>query len=276
MTVYDRVSVTVGMILMGIILLLVFEIPSRAFEFEPLGTPLTFHMTDTWLASTLLLGLSCAGTEAIMRTHPLVRRGVVRYTFPYWILPGLATLALARFLPQSSNLLYWLIGLVAGGGILAWLILANYYMIDALAQDANQRMAGIARGGLDLITYLLALIFFTVIYRTRLRSLITATQVTIVASLLSLSILRNERRRIFQVFLYSGLIGLILGETTWALNYWRANALTVGVLLMLLFYVFVGLVQQYMRQRLNRRVVIEFLGVTILGIGIVIAFGPQV
>lgn len=276
MTVYDRVSVTVGVILMGIILLLVLEIPSRAFEFEPLGTPLTFYVTDTWLVSTLLLGLACAGTEAIMRTHPLVRRRIVRYTFPYWILPGLTVLALIRFLPQSSSLLHWLLGLVVGGGMLAWLILANYHTIDAAAKDADQQTVRIARGSLELATYFLALVFFTVIYRTRLRSLVTATQVTVIASLLSLSILGNEKRSLSWLSLYSGLIGLILGETIWALNYWRANALTVGVLLMLLFYVFVGLVRQNMRHKLSRRLVIEFLGVAILGIGIVMALGPQV
>jgi hypothetical protein len=162
-----------------------------------------------------------------------------------------------------------------GGGVLAWLILANYTMLDASAAGASRRVVGTARSSLDLIAYLLALIFFTVIYRTRLRSLVTATQMTAVASLLALSVLRHERQRISQVLLYSGLVGLILGETTWALNYWRANALTVGVLLMLLFYVFVGLIQQHVRQRLNRRVVIEFLGVAVLGIGIVIALGPQ-
>jgi hypothetical protein len=275
MTTYDRVSVIVGVILIGIILFLVLQIPSRTFEFSPLGTPLTVSITANWLVTILLLGLSCAGTEAVMRTHPLVRRKIVRYTFPSWILPGLSTLALARFLPQSPNLLYWLLGLSVGGGVLAWLILANYQILNVHNKEKNTHKTLWVRNGLDIAAYVLALMFFTRIYRTKLRSLVTATQVSIVAGLLSLSILRHENQAWSQRFLYTVLIGLVLGETTWALNYWQTNSLTVGVLLMLLFYVFVGLVQQHIRSTLDRRTVIEFLGVTILGIGIVLILGPQ-
>lgn len=280
MSVFDRVSVIVGVILVGVILLLVVQIPSRAFEFRPLGTPLTFSIDANGLVSALLLGLSCAGTEALLRTHPLVRRKAVRYTFPYWVLPGLTTLALVQFLPQSPNLLYWLVGLTVGGGALAWLILASYQSLDVQTGEGVPTAKGLIQTGLDLATFALALTFFTLIYRTKLRSLVTATQVTLVAGLLALSILRAEMRHLKekhplrQVFLYAGLIGLLLGETTWALNYWRANGLTVGVLLMLLFYVLVGLVQQHMRRALGRRAVIEFLGVAVLGIGIVLIWGP--
>jgi hypothetical protein len=270
LTNYDRVSVTVGVILVGIVLLLVLEVPSRVFQFTPLGTPLTFRITGSWLVSLLLVGLSCAGTEAIMRTHPMVRRRIVKYTFPSWILPGLTTLALAQFLPQSPNLLYWLIGLTLGGGVLAWLILVNYRILHVGEQNVTADQSG-----LSLIAYLLSLIFFTSIYRTRLRSLVTATAIALVAFLISLSILRNEKRSMGQLFLYASVIGLILGETTWALNYWRANVLTVGVLLMLLFYVIGGIVREYVRNTIGRRVIIEFLGIAVLGIWIIFRFGPK-
>ena len=64
---YDRVSVIVGVILVGIVLLLVVDVPSRVFQFRPLGTPLTLNVTAVWAMSTLLVGLACAGTEAVMR-----------------------------------------------------------------------------------------------------------------------------------------------------------------------------------------------------------------
>lgn len=270
MTIYDRVSVIVGTILVGTVLLLVLELPSRAFQFTPLGTPLTFYITGTFIVSLLLVGLSCAGTEAVMRTHPQVRRHIVRYTFPTWVLPGLTTLALALFLPSSPSLLYWLIGLVVGGAALAWLILMHYRLLDHQAQTwASVQI------GHGLIAYLLALIFFTSIYRTRLRSMITATAVTFVASLIALSILGDEKQPLRKLGLYAGIIGLVLGETTWALNYWRANVLTVGVLLMLLFYVLVGVAREQMRGTLSRRIVSEFLVVAALGMGVILLFGPR-
>lgn len=281
MTIYDRVSVIVGTILVGIVLLLVLELPSRPFQFTPLGTPLTFDITGTFIVSLLLVGLSCAGTEAVMRTHPQVRRQVVRYTFPTWILPALTTMALALFLPNSPGLLYWLVGLVLGGAVLAWSILMHYQMLDVQSSlrpvGSSEPSVGphLPSIGRSLIAYLLALIFFTFIYRTRLRSLVTATAVAFVASLIALSILDAEKRPLRTLALYAGIIGLVLGETMWALNYWRANVLSVGVLLMLIFYSLIGIAREHLRGTLTRSVVSEFLLVAALGVGVVILFGPR-
>ena len=265
---YDRTSVIVGVILVGIVLLQVLAIPARTFQFEPFGTPLTVHVTGTWIVSALLVGLSCAGTETIMRTHPAVRRRVVKYTFPAWILPGLTTAALVLLLPRSATILYWLIGLVLGGGTVAWLMLAQYH---ALASE--ERPKGMRLILLRVLAYLLGLVLFTAIYRTRSRSLITATTATLVAFLISLSVLSNERLPMKRVLLYSAVVGLVLGQTTWAFNYWQVNPLDVGVLTMLLSYLLIGVVQEYVRGTMDRQVIAEFLAVAALGIGIVIRFG---
>jgi hypothetical protein len=270
MTNYDRVSVVVGGILVGIVLLLVLDVPPRVFQFTPLGTPLTVQVTGLWVVSALLVGLACAGTEAVVRTHPSVRRGIIRYTFPGWILPALTTLAVTLYLPRSPDLLGWLVGMAIGGALLACLILMNYRLLDGAAQR-------VARTVLRLSAYPLALVLFTAIYRTRLRSLVTATAVTLVAFLLALGILLDRPlrdRSMGRILLYSGIIGLMLGETTWALNYWQANALTVGVLLMLLFYVLTGIVREYIRGSADRQTLAEFLAVAALGIWIVLRYGP--
>jgi hypothetical protein len=261
MTHYDRTSITVGIILVGTILFLVLELPVRTFELTPLGTPLTFQITGSRIVSILLVGLSCSGTEAVMRTHPLVRRRKVRYTFLTWVLPALATLALTLYLPQSPSLFIWLAGLVLGGTAIAWLILVHFRMLDPDAQiSASVRIAR------SLIAYLLILVFFTSIYRTRVRSLVTATSIAAVASVVSLTMLSDEARSLGKAVLYSGATGLILGEITWALNYWKANVVMVGVLLMLTFYVFVGITREHLRGTLTRRVLVEFLVVAGLGI----------
>jgi len=274
---YDRVSIIVGVILVGIVLLLVVDVPPRVFQFRPLGTPLTLNVTAVWAMSTLLVGLSCAGTEAVMRVHPAVRRGTIKRTFPNWILPALATVALTISLPRSPDLLSWLIGLAVGGGGLAWLMLMNYQVIAADRDDASQRTAIAARLGLRLAAYLLAIILFTAIYRTRLRSLVTATAVSGVAALLAVSVLYHSEqahRSLGRTLFYAGVIGLVLGETTWALNYWRTHALTVGVLLMVLFYVLTGIVREYARKGIRWPEIAEFLAIAALGIWIVVRFGP--
>ncbi len=269
MTRYDRASVTVGMILVGIVLVLVLELPIRAFTLTPFGTPLTLQITGAHVLTLLLVGMACTGTEAIMRLHPLVRRGTVRHTFTAWILPALATLALTFVLPQSPDLVSWLAGLVTGGAVIAWLMLIHHQLLGMASHEARGLQASKA-----LVAQVLALALFVVISGTRARSLVTATSVTVVAFLIALSLLGDVSRRLRQQVLYAGVIGLLLGETTWALNYWRANALTVGVLLMLIFYVLVGIAREHLRESLDRRALIEFLGVAAIGIWIAVRFAP--
>jgi len=270
MTHYDRTSITVGVILVGTVLFLVLELPVRTFELTPLGTPLTFQITGSRIVSVLLVGLACAGTEAVMRTHPLVRRRKVQYTFLTWVLPGLTTLALTLFLPQSPSIFIWLAGLVLGGTAIAWLILVHYRMLDP-----DIEISAPVRVARSVISYLLILVFFTLIYRTRVRSLVTATAITAVASAVSLSLLGEEGKSFGKTILYSAVIGLVLGETTWALNYWRADVITVGVLLMLIFYLLSGIAREHLKGTLDRKVLIEFLIVAVLGIWLITRLGTQ-
>jgi hypothetical protein len=50
----------------------------------------------------------------------------------------------------------------------------------------------------------------------------------------------------------------VLGQVTWALNYWLLPGLTGGLLLLLIFYLMVGIAQQGLQGRLTRRVLLEF------------------
>jgi hypothetical protein len=266
---HDRASITVGIVLVGIVLVLVLEIPSRVFELEPFGTPLTLQITGAWVVSLLLVALTCAGAEAVMRVHPLVRRRAIRYTFPGWVLPALGTMALTLVLPESPGLFYWLLGLASGGAIIAWLMLAHYQLLSHHGESATALQTG-----QSVIAYLIALVFFVSIYETRLRSLVTATSVAAVAGLIATSILSGGRHSLRQGTVYAGVIGLLMGQMTWALNYWRANALSAGVLMMMIFYVLVGIAREHMRATLNSRVLVEFLGVAALGVWIAIRFAP--
>jgi intracellular septation protein A len=180
----------------------------------------------------------------------------------------LATLALTLFLPQSPSILIWLAGLILGGTAIAWLILIHYRMLDP-----DIEISAPVRVARSVVAYLLILVFFTSIYRTRVRSLVTATSIAAVAFAVSLSLLGEEGKSLGKAMLYSAVIGLVLGETTWALNYWRANVMTVGVLLMLAFYVFVGIVREHIKGTLDRKVLAEFLIVSILGIWLITRLG---
>ena len=72
---------------------------------------------------------------------------------------------------------------------------------------------------------------------------LSATQVLLVSSLLAMELLRGSDRPTIMVALYAAVTGLVLGQATWALNYWRLDSLTGGLVLLVLFYDVVGLSQ---------------------------------
>jgi hypothetical protein len=68
---------------------------------------------------------------------------------------------------------------------------------------------------------------------------------------------------------------VLLGEATWALNYWPLlPGLTGGLLLLLSFYLAVGIAQQALQQRLNQRVLLEFAVFAMVALILIVIFGP--
>ena len=119
-----------------------------------------------------------------------------------------------------------------------------------------------ARLTLNVIAYALAFISFALIYSSRGRSVLTATAVSTVAAVLAFELLNTTEVQLRQAFFYGLLTSLLLGESAWALNYWRLTALAGGMIMLLIFYAVVGIVQQILLNRLTRRTLAEFAVVT--------------
>ena len=73
---------------------------------------------------------------------------------------------------------------------------------------------------------------------------------------------------------YGGIIGLVLGQVTWALNYWVLPGLTGGLLLLLIFYLLVGIAQQGLQDRLTARVMWEFVVFGLIAVTLIALVGP--
>ena len=120
-----------------------------------------------------------------------------------------------------------------------------------------------ARLALNVMAYALAFASFSLIYNTRGRSVLTASAVSVVGLVLAFELLNTTEVRPRQTLLYGFVTALLLGESAWALNYWKLSALAGGMILLLIFYVVVGVVQQILLNRLTRRTLVEF-GVVII------------
>jgi hypothetical protein len=249
----ERASVVAALVVLGLILAAFLQFPTRSFDVTVLGSPLTIRITQTALIAALLVGITCAGTDVIVRSHPTAQRIEARYSFVTWTLPGLTVLLAAVLLPQAPTQLYQLAGFVVTGLILILVISAEYDTVDPTGRHYLA-----ARLSLNAWAYLLALVVFILIYSAKARSLVSATAVGLASTLLALEFLRSAGR----------------GEIVWAMNYWRISGITGGLILLLGFYVATGLTNQQLQGRVTRRVLIEYAVVALVGLVVLLRFGP--
>jgi hypothetical protein len=265
----DRASVVATLVVLGLILTAFLELPPWTHDLTVLGSPLQINVTQTALMAALLVGITCSGTDAIVRSHPTAQRIEARFSFVTWTLPALTVLLATILLPEAPTRLYQLGGYAATGLILILVISAEYYTVD----PANPRYL-VARLSLNGWAYLVAIVLFTLIYSAKARSLISATGVALVSTLLALEFLRSAGRGFGRTALYAGIAGLCTGEIIWAMNYWRISGLTGGLILLLGFYIATGVANQQLQGRLTRRVLIEYALVALIGLAILLRFGP--
>jgi hypothetical protein len=267
MLVYERVSVVVSLTLIGLALYFVLAFPANTATFTILGSPLTLISPLQWLVALLLGGLAMAGADAVMRLQPALPTRRLSYLATFWMLPGLLIFLATQTLGLAPHAVAWAIGLVIVG-LLLWLTIMAEFWQATQAATRRHRWASVWQ---QVIGYTMALLFFIIIYRTRSRSAVSATGIMLVSGMIALALLR-QRRHVTKIWLFAFIIGLSLGQITWALNYWRIDALTGGLLLLLIFYVLVGLAQQRLLGKLSRRALWEFGSVAVVALIVIFNF----
>ncbi len=262
---YDKLSVVASVILLCLALSLIIVLPTETPSLVVLGSPLTIRLSQNWLAAALLTGMACVGTASIIRLHPLFQKG----SFVSWILPGLATLLATILLPQAPNTIYALGGLAVMGILLPLIITAEYRTVDPSAPGYRA-----ARLGLNFIAYLLALVLFALIHESKAPGLLMAAAALGGSSLLTLDLLCGVQQDLRRTGLHALIVGLVMGEIVWALSYSKINSLTAGIFLLLVFYLITGLARQGLLKLLNRRILIEFAVVALIGLALLLKYVP--
>ncbi len=243
--------------------------PERAFTWQVLGSPVTLKIDQTVLLSFLLAVLACSGTEAVMCSHPLALQGRLRHTWVHWGLPGSILVLAELLLPMMPTPVYGVSSALFAGLLLAIAEVGAYHTADS--DDAHYHLARIA---LNAVAYAVTLVLFLLVYRTRARSLVSATLVTVVSTLLALELLRGPQRQLHDVMVHAAITGAVLGEATWALNYWRTTGYKASLILLLIFYLVVSLGQQSLLERLTPRILLEYAIVALAIIMLIVLFAP--
>ena len=198
----DRANVVAALVVLGLILAGVLRLPAWSHEVTVLGSALTIRITETAMMALLLVGITCTGTDNIVRSHPTFYRAEGRYSFVTWTIPALTTLMATLLMPQAPTLTYRIVGYVLTGLILILIVSSEYVSVDAT--DPRYPAARLLLNGW---AYLLALAIFVVVYSTKARSLISATAVTAVATLLALEFLRGAGQGFGRTVLYALIAG---------------------------------------------------------------------
>lgn len=259
----DRVLIVTALIALTPLALLVVELPTRTASVNFLGSPLSINLSTDSLLVVLIPVLTCAGVDWVLRDHPDVRAGEVPYLFPFWIAPVFAALALSLLLTRIPTWPLWIVVLAIGVVMIGVLVFAEYVSLSP-----NARGYATARLVLTGVSYAIAFILFTHLYSARERSIISATLTSLVAAGLALDLMAPHIIGLRTAAVFSGIVGFVVGQATWALNYWNISNWSAGVLLLTVFYVLIGLAQQYFQDRLTRGVLIEFAIVALLALAV--------
>lgn len=266
----ERVLVALSVVLLGLGLSLAIDLPTWMVTLPAWGSPVTLYVSAPWVMGLILLLVTTAAVESLLRFHPLAASKGWSYRTTLWGLPALIVLLatfLLNFLSPSGPAV--VVALLATGFVLGAVLWSQYHTTDP--QDPYFPLA---RQVLRVLVYGLALLLYTVLYGLKVRSLLSATAVSILSAFLAAELLREAPTR--QAWGYGLVIGLALGELTWALNYWAIGALPGGPILLLAFYLLSGIAREGLRGRLSRRVVLEFVVVAALSFGVLLlAFPPN-
>ncbi len=265
----NRLSVLMAVLLLSCVLFRFIELPEHVWNLRPLGSPLEIHVTGTWLLIALMVGLVCTGTSLVLHDHPHLGEHSGRPIYISWILPGVLAGLSAYLLAREPTWPIWIGGLTLVGIGISLTVSAEY---AAVFPDVPGYPT--ARLALNVLAYLLVFALFAVIYHTRTRSLVTATLTLLTAMLLALDLLSVADVLLRRVHLFALIVGLIVGESTWALNYWQISAWVGGLFLLLIFYVVVNAAHQHLLGRLSVSILVEFAIVAIIVLTIILLMTP--
>jgi len=255
----DRLSVLTGAIVLVMALARFMELPSRAISTTVLGSRLGLDLSVTTIVILVIGGLGATAAESLVRSHPVARSGQMQLSAMHWILPGFLSLGLAGWLSGIGDLGLWTLGILISAVLLPLALASEYLVIDP-----GPRHLHFIHWGQKVLITLSALLLYTGIYALRVRSLLSGTAVLLITALLAARLLMPIASESRKALPYGLVIGILLGQLTWVLNYWPLSPIQGGLLLLLSFYVVVGLTDHALRGSFNRRIVLEHLGLALL------------
>ncbi|HEY7295679.1 MAG TPA: hypothetical protein VH916_11605 [Dehalococcoidia bacterium] len=196
--------------------------------------------------------VAALGLDGILRSHPIGRlRGSVDAAV-HLLLPSAFVVAAALFF-RYVTVGYWgVLASLATGAMFALICYAEYATLDV--DDAN----GVPRTVLLVAAYAGLYGLLAALYAYDLSAPAAALLCGLAAAIFAVELFRDADLTAADRALYSGVAGFVVAQVRWSMQFVRLDGLLAALLLLLVFYMIVGLALAALARRLDRRVATEY------------------
>jgi len=266
----ERLALLLGLVVAGLGAASYLPLPSPALALRLPGIPgvVAVTLTPARQVSLVVLVLVAALMDGLVREDPRLASAGLARTAPYWILPAVEVLvAFSRFEALSTP------GQQVAGLAATALVLGVTVIAQMQSLEPGDRWFWLARPGLNVLTYALALALFYLAETLPLRTLVAIPLIGFGSIPLAMELLRSSRWTTGRTWGWAALVGLMMAEVAWALAPGVLGPRVASLVLLAAFYCLTGILQQHLWRAVQRRVVLEFAAVAAAAMVVLLRMG---
>jgi len=218
----DRLSTLAATILLAYAVSRFIQLDPRTLAVQLPGVYLAVQINVYTLVSLLVIGITAAGADWLLRDHPAIGQ---HSTIEHWLLPALTAWVIGQPLFSLPIGPLWWAGFVLGGGLIMLVLVAEYIAVDP--DDVRQPAAA---AGLTAVSFALYLALLVELRVEELRLFQLLPLLALGAWLVSLRTF-HLRLHLWAV-MESALIAFVVAQVGAALYYWRISPASFGLLLL--------------------------------------------
>jgi len=238
--------------------------------------PPVLEQTDVifWVIAAIVMIASAVGAQVSERTAARAGEAVGQPRPPTsmataWTVPLVSAFAAVMLVATFHNRPMLIVG-----PLIAFLGISGSLLSRDLLDESDERSSRAASTIHTLVVHVIGFLAFSGIYLNKLDSWVSAPLAGIVGLLLIMETLERGGAMPAQRVFYAVLGGWVLGTVMIPLNWWPTHGWVGGAVLLAVFYATAGiLLVQTQRDRIVRRDLVEFGGVSGVALLILAVFG---
>lgn len=183
-----RVSILTAIVLLAFALTRLVSAPPLQLTIPLAGVYVTLSFNLNTMIVLLAAGLTAAGMDWLLRTHPSLEKGETR---EHWLLPTLTVLVIGIALYTLPQTIIWWLGFGLGAAILLLVFIAEFVVVDPI--DSRYPFATAV---LTVLAFIIFLILAVALKATNVRLFLLAPALFVGGGLVALRTLHlrlNER-----------------------------------------------------------------------------------